>query len=134
MDKERVLIEIGDVAEALNLTTETKVKKDRWKADIVITYTNYKVAFNISKAPRNVKEQYDEMRKERVCGCWLLLPSKSSCYYDNELPCFNISDDEQVGAGDQKIPFTNFIRSIIIGKTRWRNYKYSFSKCGLKAQ
>ena len=58
MDKEKAIREIIDVANNLNLAIETKVKKDKWKADIVITFTNYKVAFNISKAPRNVQEKY----------------------------------------------------------------------------
>lgn len=121
MDKEKAIREIIDVANNLNLAIETKVKKDKWKADIVITFTNYKVAFNISKAPRNVKEQYSEMRKEKVCGCWLLLPSKSSCYYENEMPCFSITEEEQVCVNDKKIPFKNFIRSIIVGKVRYAN-------------
>lgn len=121
MDKEKAIREIIDVANNLNLAIETKVKKDKWKADIVITFTNYKVAFNISKAPRNVKEQYSEMRKERVCGCWLLLPSKSSYYYENEMPCFSITEEEQVCVNDKKIPFKKFIRSVIVGKVRYAN-------------
>jgi len=92
MEKENVIRKILSVCNDLNLSVKTKVKTDKWKADIVVDYLNYSVAFNVCKNPRNMKETYMAMRKERVCGCWLVLQGKISYLSPGNLPCFAIED------------------------------------------
>ena len=119
MEREELLNVIESTISSMRLPYETKVKKDKWKADVVVDYGRYKVAFNIGKSPRNVAEQYGEMRSERVCGCWLLLPSKNPPYYGHGFPCFSVLEDNTVALGCQKIDLQTFIRSIIEGKVRY---------------
>ena len=42
----------------MGVSFHKKVKTDKWKADIVVDYQNYKVAFNVCKNPRNIEETY----------------------------------------------------------------------------
>ena len=119
MEKENLLKIIVSTIASMNLPYEIKVKKEKWKADVVVDYGKYKVAFNIGKSPRNVAEQYAEMRSERVCGCWLLLPSKNPPYIETNYPCFSVSEDNTIALGSQKIELQTFIRSIVEGKVRY---------------
>ena len=75
MEKEIIISTILDVCKDMGLNYITKVKSATWNADVVVEHDTYKVAFNVCKCPRNVEATYKAMRKERVCGCWLLLPA-----------------------------------------------------------
>lgn len=74
MEKEIIISTILDVCKDMSLNYITKVKSATWNADVV-EHNTYKVAFNVCKCPLNVEATYKTMRKERVCGCWLLLPA-----------------------------------------------------------
>ena len=90
MEKEIIISTILDVCKDMGLNYITKVKSATWNADVVVEHDTYKVAFNVCKCPRNVEATYKAMRKERVCGCWLLLPAVNSSYQEQSLPCFNL--------------------------------------------
>lgn len=90
INKETIISAIIDVCKAMGLDYITKVRSATWNADIVVEHKTYKVAFNVCKCPRNVEVAYKAMRKERVCGCWLLLPTRNSSYQEQSLPCFNL--------------------------------------------
>ena len=90
MEKKIIIAMILDVCNNMGLNYETKVKTAQWSADVVVEHGTYKVAFNVCKSPRKVELTYKAMHEERVCGCWLLLPSKNSSYQQPNLPCFNL--------------------------------------------
>ncbi len=128
MKKEDVIKAILSVCKSLDLSVKTKVKTLNWKADVVVDYEKYKVAFNIGKCPVKVAETYQAMRKERVCGCWLILDSKRTSYTYDELPCFPMYDDidnevkvvlANVWDEEKTLLLSDFISSIIRGKIRY---------------
>lgn len=84
MEKEIIISTILDVCKDMGLNYITKVKSATWNADVVVEHDTYKVAFNVCKCPRNVEATYKAMRKERVCGCWLLLPAVNSSYQEQK--------------------------------------------------
>lgn len=93
MTKEQIIENIISASEKLRLQTEPKYKCKNWNADVLVTYQTYKVAFNICKIPRKIEETYQKMRADRVCGCWLLMPSKTSYTISQYLPCFKLTED-----------------------------------------
>lgn len=129
MNKETIISAIIDVCQTKKLDYITKVKSATWNADIVVKHETYKVAFNVCKCPRNVEATYKAMRKERVCGCWLLLPTRNSSYQERSLPCFNLisKTDKEVVCLNSKlddnstnqIELSIFLHSIIDGKIRF---------------
>lgn len=56
MGKEDIIKNILSVCNDMGVSFHKKVKTDKWKADIVVDYQNYKVAFNVCKNPRNIEE------------------------------------------------------------------------------
>lgn len=92
MTKEQIIESILSVSKNLKLEVDTKCKSEKWSADTVVNYGTYKVAFNICKSPHNVEKTYKAMRKERICGCWLLMPAKNSVFLPNNMPCFKLSE------------------------------------------
>lgn len=84
MEKGIIISTILDVCKDMGLNYITKVKSATWNADVVVEHDTYKVAFNVCKCPRNVAATYKAMRKERVCGCWLLLPAVNSSYQEQK--------------------------------------------------
>lgn len=129
IDKATVCAQIAGACKANGWEMEKNVKKEDWKADIVVEYSNYKIAFNVCKNPRNVEEMYKSMRKERVCGCWLLIPSvKSGFHFHKEnLPyfCLTGATDLHVCLGrydygnPTKLTLSDFTESIVKGRIRW---------------
>lgn len=149
MEKDDIIKSILSVCKDMELPVKTKVKTDNWKADIVVDYKNYKVAFNVCKNPRNIEETYTTMRKERVCGCWLVLPGKNNRISLNKFPCFPIEYGyegvqillSQVWEEKATLLLSDFISSLIQGKIRYaetmkvkyvdvRFYKIDCWKCG----
>ena len=149
MEKENVIRIILSVCNNLNLPFKTKVKTDKWKADVVVDCQNYRVAFNVCKNPRNIEEIYTTMRKERVCGCWLVLQGKYSHVSPSSLPCFSIEDDNEDGqvllsqVWEERglLPLSDFVSSLIQGNIKFaatikvkyvdvRFYKIDCWKCG----
>lgn len=49
MEKEDIIRSILSVCNDMGVSVKTKVKTANWKADIVVDYQNYKVAFNVCK-------------------------------------------------------------------------------------
>lgn len=92
MTKEQVIEKIVSVCRNLKFDIYMKCKTERWSADVVVNYGTYKVAFNVCKCPNNVELIYNAMKKERVCGCWLLLPARKSVYIPSDLPCFKLDE------------------------------------------
>lgn len=92
MTKGKILESILSVLINQKMDVDTKCKNGRWSADVVVNCGTYKVAFNICKSPRNVVETYRTMREERVCGCWLLMPTKCAVSIPNDMPCFKLSE------------------------------------------
>lgn len=92
MKREQIIEEILSVTKHLNLEVETDCENERWRADVVVNCGTYKVAFNVCRWLRNVRETYEIMRKERVCGCWLLMPTSNSSFMSDELPCFKLDE------------------------------------------
>lgn len=129
INKETIISAIIDVCKAMGLDYITKVRSATWNADIVVEHKTYKVAFNVCKCPRNVEVAYKAMRKERVCGCWLLLPTRNSSYQEQSLPCFNLiskTDKEMVCLNSKlddnstnQIELFSFLHSIIDGKIKF---------------
>ena len=149
MEKENVIKIILSVCNNLNLPFKTKVKTDTWEADVVVDYQNYRVAFNVCKNPRNIEETYTAMRKERVCGCWLVLQGKYSHISPSSLPCFSIEDGNEEGqvllsqVWEERtlLPLSDFVSSLIQGNIKFaasmkvkyvdvRFYKIDCWKCG----
>lgn len=126
-EKAAVCTCISNVCKANGWNTEENVKTPKWKADVVVEYGTYKVAFNVCKSPRKVEETYQAMRREKVCGCWLLLPSEKSWFVDKNLPCFYLmgTDSESVYLeppyldGKRAFELTDFTTSIVKGNIRW---------------
>lgn len=127
IDKSIICNRILNVCKAKGWHFEENVKTTEWKADIIVDYGNYKVAFNICKMPRRVKEIYQAMRSERVCGCWLLLPSKSTTVLEEKLPCFHLTERGHVilmkshMGLTKELSLSDFTQSIIEGRIRWAN-------------
>lgn len=127
MEKREVIKTILSVCKEMNLSVETKVKKQTWKADVVVDYGKYKVAFNIGKCPIKVSETYQAMRNERVCGCWLILDSERVSYTYEKLPCFPMYEDDgevkvvlaNVWEEEKSLLLSDFVSSIIQGKIRY---------------
>ncbi len=92
MTKEKILKILLSVFKTQNFDVDTECKNDRWSADVIVNCGTYKVALNICKSPRNVAETYKTMRKERVCGCWLLMSKKYDISIPNDMPCFELSE------------------------------------------
>lgn len=129
MEKETIIASIIDVCKSMDLNYATKVKTAKWSADVVVEHKTYKVAFNVCKSPRKVEETYKAMHEERVCGCWLLLPSKNSSYQQPELPCFNIEfqtekklvylNSRYNKSSNDQFDLSEFLYSLIDGKIRF---------------
>lgn len=129
MKREQIIEEILSVSKRLNLDVETEYENEGWKADVVVNCGSYKVAFNVCRSLRNVKETYEIMRKERVCGCWLLMPTYNGTLFTSELPCFKLgdtSDGIQVflnsdfnDDGSDAMPLDTFIPSLIKGDIKF---------------
>lgn len=128
MEKEQIIKTILDVSNEMGLPIETKVKTEKWKADVVVDYGKYKVAFTVNKTSQKVKEFYQAMREERVCGCWLRIPSKLGGFWNHELPVFNVEEDNDIqvllngeyySTKNDKLKIQDFISLIIQGKIRW---------------
>lgn len=149
MEKEDIIRSILSVCNDIGDSVKTKVKTDKWKADIVVDYQNYKVAFNVCKNPRNIEETYTTMRQERVCGCWLVLPGKLNRFSPSKYPCFPIEDGSEeaqillseVWEEKTTLLLSDFISSLIRGRIRYaetakikyvdvRFYKIDCWKCG----
>ena len=154
MEKKAIINKIISICKNMGVDTNINVKTNKWKADIVVTYSNYKVAFNICKSPNHVADTYKIMRTGRVCGCWLLMPSKFYPRYESSLPCFDLAElngDELVclngkfygelyNDGLSNMSLNDFIPSLIQGKIQYlkeirvkyveiRFFKYECWKC-----
>lgn len=57
IDKTTVCACITKVCRTNGWAFQENVKSSQWKADIVVEYSNYKVAFNICKNPREVEQK-----------------------------------------------------------------------------
>jgi len=142
---------IADACKANGWNYEENVKTSKWKADVVVEYGNYKVAFNVCKRPCKVEEKYQVMREERVCGCWLLLPTNHTPSIDRKLPCFYIKENADGVSVCFDAPFywekssiiklSDFAKSIVEGHVRWADkmnvryievcfFNYRCWKCG----
>lgn len=149
MEKEDIIKNILSVCNDMGVSFHKKVKTDKWKADIVVDYQNYKVAFNVCKNPRNIEETYTTMRKERVCGCWLVLSGMYNRFSLSKYPCFPVEDNSegvqihlsQVWEEKKTLLLSDFVSSLIQGKIRYaetmkvkyvdvRFYKIDCWKCG----
>lgn len=149
MEKEDIIRSILSVCNDMGVSVKTKVKTANWKADIVVDYQNYKVAFNVCKNPRNIEDLYTTMRKERVCGCWLVLPGKFNRFSPSNYPCFPIEDGSEeaqillseVWEEKTTLLLSDFVSSLIRGRIRYaettkikyvdvRFYKIDCWKCG----
>ncbi len=129
MEKGIIISTILDVCKDMGLNYITKVKSATWNADVVVEHDTYKVAFNVCKCPRNVEATYKAMRKERVCGCWLLLPAANSSYQKQSLPCFNLifqTDKEFVclnsmsdDNSNNRLELPTFLHLLIDGKIKF---------------
>jgi hypothetical protein len=128
MEKKEVIKTVLSVCEDMNLPYEKNVKNQTWKADVVVDYGKYKVAFNIGKCPTKISETYQAMRKERVCGCWLILDSKSISYKYDKLPCFPMYEDVDkeikvvlytTTVEDKSLLLPDFVSSLIRGKIKY---------------
>ena len=112
MEKETIIASIIDVCKNMDLNYATKVKTAKWSADVVVEHKTYKA-----------------MHEERVCGCWLLLPSKNSSYQQPELPCFNIEfqtekklvylNSRYNKSSNNLFDLSEFLYSLIDGKIRF---------------
>lgn len=88
-------------------------------------------AINISifvcKNPRNIEETYTTMRKERVCGCWLVLSGMYNRFSLSKYPCFPVEDNSegvqihlsQVWEEKKTLLLSDFVSSLIQGKIRY---------------
>lgn len=78
------------------------------------------------------------MREERVCGCWLLMPSKNRTFFSKELPCFELTEKTDrlyavihscfydANKCDM-MDFNTFVASLIKGNIRFvQNIKVKF--------
>lgn len=92
MTKEQVIEHIISVCQSLKLDTHTKYRTERWNADVLVNHGTYKVAFNICKCPGDVESIRNAMREQRVCGCWLMVPSRKNVNISNGLPCFKLTE------------------------------------------
>ena len=127
MEKEDIIKNILSVCNDMGVSFHKKVKTDKWKADIVVDYQNYKVAFNVCKNPRNIEETYTTMRKERVCGCWLVLSGMYNRFSLSKYPCFPVEDNSegvqihlsQVWEEKKTLLLSDFVSSLIQGKIRY---------------
>lgn len=127
MEKEDIIKNILSVCNDMGVSFHKKVKTDKWKADIVVDYQNYKVAFNVCKNPRNIEETYTTMRKERVCGCWLVLSGMYNSFSLSKYPCFPVEDNSegvqihlsQVWEEKKTLSLSDFVSSLIQGKIRY---------------
>lgn len=129
MEKEIIIASIIDVCKSMGLNYETKVKTAKWNADVIVEHGTYKVAFNVCKSPRKVEATYKAMHKERVCGCWLLLPSKNSSFQQANLPCFNLAlqtekklvylNSQYDKSPSNLLDLSEFLRSLIDGKIKF---------------
>lgn len=132
MEKETIIAAILDVCKDMGLNYETKVKTTKWNADVVVEHGTYKVAFNVCKVPQKPEEIYQAMREERVCGCWLLLPTKNFSCQERHLPCFNLAfqaDKKLVYLNSKfdesscnQLDLSEFLHALIDGKIRFTKY------------
>lgn len=135
MEKKELLKQIQNICQQQGWSTQKNVSCSTWKADLLVSYESYKVAFNIAKCPKNMEEAYKEMRKERVCGCWLILPAKYSNVKYGNLPCFPLKENnDNISVGLYKddinnkfdeITLNEFIPLLITGKVRHRDELYA---------
>ena len=135
VEKEKVIDTILSVCKDLGLSVATKVKTDNWKADVVVDYGKYRVAFNVGRSHRNIDETYLAMRKEHICGCWFVLSPKFRSTYSKGIPCFHIENSNgnlsvflnRVWEEETILSLTDFVASLIQGNIRYAktmNVKY----------
>ena len=126
MEKAFVIDTILSICKDVGFQFTTKVKTDRWKADVLADCGTFKIAFNVCNLPRNVEKVYLEMRQERVCGCWMLLPSFRKIVL-SKLPCFYVQEMRgevsvllhKIREEEQSLPLNDFIQSILLGNIRY---------------
>jgi hypothetical protein len=135
MEKKELLKQIQNICQQHGWSTQKNFSCSTWKADLLVSYESYKVAFNLAKCPRNMEEAYKEMRKERVCGCWLILPYKYSNVQYGHLPCFPLKENnnnisvglykDDINNKFDEITLNEFIPLLITGKVRHRDELYA---------
>lgn len=126
MEKAFVTDTIQSICKDIGFPFITKVKTEKWKADVLVDCGPYKIAFNVCNLPRNVEEVYLAMRQERVCGCWMLMPSFRKIVL-SKLPCFYIQDIRgeisvllhKIREEEYSLPLDDFIHSMILGNIRY---------------
>ena len=120
MDKKNVISKIIEVCKEQDWNFTEKYKQDDWKADILIDYCSYKVAITIGKRFKSIPQTYADMRKERVCGCWISLPGGNFGYDADGLPCFYLKDDDEHSAielkGTGNVEIKEFVQKLVTGK------------------
>lgn len=120
MNKNTIITKIIEVCKEQSWNYTEKYNQGYWKADILIDYSSYKVAFTIGKRFKSIPQTYADMRKERVCGCWISIPGGNFGYDAEDFPCFFVKDDENnlaienKGIGD--VGIKDFILKLVIGK------------------
>ncbi|WP_273531356.1 hypothetical protein [Leyella lascolaii] len=135
MEKKELLKQIQDICKQHTWSTQKNYSCSTWKADLLVSYESYKVAFNLAKCPKNVEEAYKEMRKERVCGCWLILPSKYRNVEYGHLPYFQLIEENNnisvglykdgIDSNFDKVTLNEFIPLLITGRVRYLNELYA---------
>ena len=73
MEKEDIIKKMVCVWNDMGVCLDKKVKRDKWKGDIVVDQEKQKVGFNVWKNGGNIEERYRRMGKEGVCGCWVVV-------------------------------------------------------------
>ena len=63
MEKTFVIDSILSICKSIGFPFTTKVKTDKWKADVVVDCATYKIAFNVCNLPRNVEDVYLAMAR-----------------------------------------------------------------------
>lgn len=128
MDKKNIINIIQETCKKEGWSYHLNYKGKDWKADIVIEQHSSKYAFNICKCPRNIETVFKTMLEDKTFGCWLLLPIDRYVDYDNNTPCFKLSEtNEQIDVTlystyyynkGVSIELTDFIEAFIKGKIK----------------
>ncbi len=126
MEKKDIIALISQTIKTEGYTISKNVKTGNWKADIVVSLQNYKIAFTIGKRFTDIESTYKAMKSERVCGVWMCLDRAPITYNLRDMfPSFCLSEKDNdiiVKVDDYfSLPICKFISLMINGKIRKSN-------------
>lgn len=128
--------EIVRACRATGYDATTEVEDDGWRADVLATRGNAKIAFEVQWSPQTLEETEQRQQKYKnagIRGCWFFRHPPPQYEATSELPLFKLEITDEACTivfnphgyydwqqdGDRRISLRDFVTLLLIGKIRY---------------